>query len=262
MGWLIASIICGIEVFIMLALLLGNPNRELIPSLPVIILIFAVIGIICYRKYEKIKRPKTGKWALDYTIYVLNIAYNIMSKTKNFKRFRYCYKLARKKLSILKRQLDKMKVDKNIFLQWEAKIESCFESKYDNFLDNSIEYSEQERLEIQYFYCINRIDNMGSEPVEISDKEEIFIKALLTALNTMDVTRHLQISRISDKTLNFCYDGAQIGRIQLQDRKTRMQVMNMDLKENHFGIEWFEDLSLNEYIQKIQEWNKSVQRLS
>lgn len=297
MGWLIASIMFGIQIFVGFWILFsGNISSEEIPANIIAILFTAVVSVLFFKKYKKSKTHKSSKkwnksldhnitdnekvlsrdqilneqdkevitlkWQLNDNINILNDCYNLMSKTKNFDTFKSRYELAREKISILNRCVYEKIIDVNIWYEWDKKIEKCYEQRYGSFIGNSSSIEDEERLEKQYLYCISRIDNGGRNPIELSEKEEVFIKALILGLDTINATKHLRINRMSNKTLNFCYGRTQIGRIKLQGRKTRMQVLNMEYKEGNLGVDWFEDLSLDEYIQKIKEWIKYTKNLS
>lgn len=49
--------------------------------------------------------------------------------------------------------------------------------------------------------------------------------------------------------INFCYDNMQIGRIRLNDKKRRMQILTT------YGVEWKEKVSLIEAIDNLNKWD-------
>ena len=65
----------------------------------------------------------------------------------------------------------------------------------------------------------------------------------------------LKLNRLSDKTLNVQYIDNQIGRIKLQGRKTKMQILTKNI------VEWIENEPLEIYIQFIEKWIQYLNRL-
>lgn len=65
----------------------------------------------------------------------------------------------------------------------------------------------------------------------------------------------LKLNRLSDKTLNVQYVDMQIGRIKMQGRKTKMQILTKN------DVEWVEDKSLEIYIKLIEKWMQYLKGL-
>ena len=53
--------------------------------------------------------------------------------------------------------------------------------------------------------------------------------------------------------INFCYNNMQIGRIRLNDKKRRMQILTK------YGVNWEENISLSEAINNLDKWDKYLQ---
>ncbi|WP_220739123.1 hypothetical protein [Leuconostoc miyukkimchii] len=84
---------------------------------------------------------------------------------------------------------------------------------------------------------------------ELNDIETIFFKKVLSMFSDAGInTSLLRLNRLSDKTLNVRYVSYQIGRIKLNGRKTKIQVLTGD------SVEWYQDKSLEEYINISKKW--------
>ena len=61
----------------------------------------------------------------------------------------------------------------------------------------------------------------------------------------------IKVNRMSDGTLNFCYDGMQIGRVRLQKRKHTMQILT---DTDPMVIEG----ELPDFLERLPDWMKYV----
>lgn len=84
---------------------------------------------------------------------------------------------------------------------------------------------------------------------ELNEIERVFIVELFNRMKAKNLDYNLiDFRRMGDGTLNACYKGAQIGRIKLQGRKTKMQILNP------IDVKWFADESIEFYIEKLDFW--------
>lgn len=67
-----------------------------------------------------------------------------------------------------------------------------------------------------------------TEKFIMNDAEKTFFRSLYLQFAALGYAPKLAANRMSDGTLNFCYDGMQIGRVRLQKRKHTMQILMGD----------------------------------
>lgn len=92
----------------------------------------------------------------------------------------------------------------------------------------------------------------SAKKYKINDDERLFIEALVSEMIMRDQEKYLNIDRRSNGLLNFCYQRAQIGRINLRSNPTRMQLIFPD------DVVWLERVSVYDCINKLPMW---VQRI-
>jgi len=99
------------------------------------------------------------------------------------------------------------------------------------------------------------IKSNSKKEYELLDIEEMFISELFNKMKAKNLNCALiNFDRKADGTLNICYGMAQIGRIKLQGRKTRMQILNP------VDVKWFENESIEFYIEKLDIWIDYIAR--
>ena len=64
-----------------------------------------------------------------------------------------------------------------------------------------------------------------TEKFVMNDAEKIFFRNFFVHFASLGYPLKINVNRMSDGTLNFCYDGKQIGRVRLQKRKHTMQIL-------------------------------------
>ena len=93
----------------------------------------------------------------------------------------------------------------------------------------------------------------------LSEQEIDFFKIVYDkVLRTGNNPALLKLNRLSDKTINVQYIDMQIGRIKLQGRKTKMQILitngitqgELDV----YDLEWIENRTFDFYIESIERW--------
>ena len=91
---------------------------------------------------------------------------------------------------------------------------------------------------------------------ELSIEETEFLTVVCASVENIGRNPALlKLNRLSDKTLNVQYIDMQIGRIKLQGRKKKMQILTKN------NVEWIEDGTLENYIQFIGKWMKYLNKL-
>ena len=99
-----------------------------------------------------------------------------------------------------------------------------------------------------------KIMTNSGKKYEVNKMEEHFIKSLVSLLYEANISpKEIYIERMSDGTLNFTNNIAQIGRIKLQGRATKMQVLR-----GQSGVDWYENKSLDFYIDQLPKWVKQI----
>lgn len=94
---------------------------------------------------------------------------------------------------------------------------------------------------------------------QLSPDELRFYSALITELDKNRISGNLTFGRISDDTLWFSIDPiGQIGRVKIQGRKTKMQIISTIEGSNDINVVWIEDLSVDEMIGNISKWIEYV----
>lgn len=91
---------------------------------------------------------------------------------------------------------------------------------------------------------------------KLNDNEKMFIAALeeqLAAINKKDL---LQYNIMSDRTINFRLQDMQIGRVKLNGRKYRMQILDKD------NVLWLDIDSVDEAVNNIKHWIKYCKYLA
>jgi len=91
---------------------------------------------------------------------------------------------------------------------------------------------------------------------KLNDNEKRFIAALeeqLSAINKKDL---LKYNIMSDRTINFKLQNMQIGRVKLNGRKYRMQILDKD------NVLWLDIDSVEEAINNIKHWIKYCKYLA
>ncbi|MDT2922541.1 hypothetical protein P7H94_11445 [Lactococcus lactis] len=95
------------------------------------------------------------------------------------------------------------------------------------------------------------------EDNELSENEIIFFEQFIKKMTNAGLNQSfLKLNRLSDKTLNVEYIAYQIGRVKLQGRKTRMQILKSDT------VKWLENKTLEEYIDLSLNWIYYTKELS
>lgn len=92
------------------------------------------------------------------------------------------------------------------------------------------------------------ITNNQRRTFELLSVEKAFIETLLEKAMHMNIPNKFNFKRLSDGTINVCYGLAQIGRIKLCGKKSKMQTLN------EIDVNWFENLTLDEYLSMQKCW--------
>ena len=91
---------------------------------------------------------------------------------------------------------------------------------------------------------------------ELSTEETEFFTSVCKSVKSIGRNPALlRLNRLSDKILNVQYVDMQIGRIKLQGRKTKMQILTKN------NVEWIEDETVENYIQFIEKWMRYLNKL-
>ncbi|MEH7342759.1 hypothetical protein V7122_02545 [Bacillus sp. JJ1532] len=114
--------------------------------------------------------------------------------------------------------------------------------------------NENGKISSYYIHLIRDIED--SKYCSISDNEEIFIKNLLIKLNQSNEHGALKLRRMSDKAIDFSYNGFPIGRIKMHGNNTWMQIL-LSL----YDFKQIENVSLEEYIENIDLWIKYIKKV-
>ncbi|KSV60306.1 hypothetical protein [Acetivibrio ethanolgignens] len=88
--------------------------------------------------------------------------------------------------------------------------------------------------------------------MKTSENEDYFFRELVKNIENSGLkSALLYLEPMSDKSFSVHYDGYQIGRIKLSGNKTRMQVL-----VGLHGMKLYENLTVEEYVEKISFWIK------
>lgn len=85
-----------------------------------------------------------------------------------------------------------------------------------------------------------------------SNDEKIFIDVFMKKLNKY---KNKIIYNKKSGCINFCYDNMQVGRIRLDNKKRRMQILTK------YGVEWKENINLHEAIDNIDKWYNYLEQI-
>ncbi len=97
------------------------------------------------------------------------------------------------------------------------------------------------------------IKNMPLLYNKSSSDEKIFIDAFMKKFNKY---KKGIIYNEKSGCINFCYDNMQIGRIRLNDKKRRMQILTK------YGVEWKENISLIEALDNLDKWDSYLKEIT
>ena len=92
-------------------------------------------------------------------------------------------------------------------------------------LDEAVDEAVAKPVEVM---AIERFYPPDTEKFAMNDGERTFFRTLFLQLAAAGYGPRVAVNRLSDGTLNFCYDGKQIGRVRLQKRKHTMQILTSD----------------------------------
>ena len=84
---------------------------------------------------------------------------------------------------------------------------------------------------------------------KINELEELFFDAVYE-----EIGNGITLTRMSDGTLDVSYHSYQIGRIKLQGRKYKMQIL-----KGLYGVKWI-DGDINDFIPHIKDWKKYIKK--
>lgn len=101
--------------------------------------------------------------------------------------------------------------------------------------------------EIKVKYQITYNSTNSTKKYEVNDDEKLFFGVVFE-----EIGEGIELNRMSDGTLDVNYCGYPIGKIKLQGRKYKMQIL-----KGLYGIRWIEG-NLNDFISHIQDWKKYV----
>ncbi|TYQ14667.1 UNVERIFIED_CONTAM: DNA polymerase III epsilon subunit family exonuclease [Acetivibrio alkalicellulosi] len=90
---------------------------------------------------------------------------------------------------------------------------------------------------------------------DFNKEESLFIEKLKEYLNTLELNEHLTFNVLSNKTINFCIDEKQLGRVKLRGRNFKMQVLDKD------NVLWLDIDDVNEAINNLKHWGKYAKYL-
>lgn len=91
---------------------------------------------------------------------------------------------------------------------------------------------------------------------KLNDNEKIFIKALKKSLENINMANWLEYNVMSNRTINFKIKGMQIGRVKLNGRKYKMQIIDRN------NVVWLDIDSVDEAINNIKHWIKYCKHLA
>lgn len=87
---------------------------------------------------------------------------------------------------------------------------------------------------------------------KLSDEEKIFINEFMKVFKNY---KDKIIYNEKSGCINFCYDNMQIGRIRLNKKKHRMQILRT------YDVEWIENITLEDAINNIDKWLEYLNEL-
>ena len=90
---------------------------------------------------------------------------------------------------------------------------------------------------------------------KLNDNEKLFINTLEEKLEDLGVREKLSYNVMSDRTINFQVDNMQIGRVKLNGRKHRMQILDKD------NVLWLDIEGVDEALNNIKHWMKYTKYL-
>lgn len=91
---------------------------------------------------------------------------------------------------------------------------------------------------------------------KLNDNEKKFIAALEEQLTAINKKEQLQYNVMSDRIINFKIQDMQIGRVKLNGRKYRMQILDKD------NVLWLDIDTVDEAINNIKHWIKYCRYLA
>ena len=90
---------------------------------------------------------------------------------------------------------------------------------------------------------------MNFQSLDLTPVEKMFVDEVVFLIEQQGMDSiHLRINRMADKTLNFRLTGCQIGRVNLQGRKTRMQVITTK------NVHWYENEPFEKSLVRLKQW--------
>lgn len=91
---------------------------------------------------------------------------------------------------------------------------------------------------------------------KFSDNEKLFISTLRDELSKIGLDKSLSYNVLSDKTINFDINDMQIGRVKLNGRKFKMQILDRN------NVLWLDIDDVTEAMKNIKHWIKYAKKLT
>lgn len=92
------------------------------------------------------------------------------------------------------------------------------------------------------------ITNETNNKYKINSDEELFFNSVYD-----EIGDYIKLQRMSDGTLSVYYYTYPIGKIKLQGRKHKMQIL-----KGLYGVKWI-DGDINDFIPHIIDWKKYIE---
>lgn len=110
-------------------------------------------------------------------------------------------------------------------------------------------------LKIRENFELQRQADQLDKLSKLNDNEKLFINTLEEKLEDLGVREKLSYNVMSDRTINFQVDNMQIGRVKLNGRKHRMQILDKD------NVLWLDIEGVDEALNNIKHWMKYTKYL-
>ncbi|NMM61200.1 3'-5' exonuclease [Clostridium sp. P21] len=111
-------------------------------------------------------------------------------------------------------------------------------------------------LKIKKNYELQRQSEQKERVSKLNDGEKLFISALEEKLYNINLKDKLRYNIMSDKVINFQINNAQIGRVKLNGRKYKMQILDKD------NVLWLDIDNVDEAVNNIKHWIKYCEYLT
>lgn len=110
-------------------------------------------------------------------------------------------------------------------------------------------------IKIKESYELQRQAEQEEKISKLSNDEKLFIASLEEKLESINLKNKLKYNIMSDKTINFQINSAQIGRVKLNGRKHKMQIIDKN------NVLWLDIDNVDEAINNIKHWIKYCEYL-